>query len=128
MGKMSKRKGAAGEREAAAFLNDVLGTSYYRGRQYHGGHDSPDLAGGIPGLQIEVKRTETLHLWPALQQASQDASTNQVPVVMHRPSRKPWVIIVEAENLIRLVDAIAEALEELAGRNSENNPNPGAEP
>lgn len=109
MGRMSKRKGAAGEREAAAKLNEVLGTRLHRGRQYHGGPDSPDLAGDVPGLHVEVKRTERLRIWEAVSQAQSDASVNQVPVVMHRASRKPWVLIVEADMLIRLLDAVDEA-------------------
>jgi len=56
MGKMSKRKGAAGEREAAEKLNEVLGTRFHRGRQYHGGPESPVLAGDLPGLYVEVNR------------------------------------------------------------------------
>ena len=106
MGKMSRRKGAAGEREAAAKLNEVLGTRFHRGRQYHGGHESPDLAGDLPGLNIEVKRTECLSLYKALRQAQQDADVSQVPVVMHRANGKPWVMIVEVDQLIRLLDVV----------------------
>ena len=108
MGRMSKRKGAAGEREAAEKLNEVLGTRFHRGRQYQGGPDSPDLAGDVPGLHVEVKRTEKLRLWEAVRQARADASVDQVPVVMHRASRKPWVVIVEADLLIRLLDVVDE--------------------
>ena len=54
MGKMSKRKGAAGEREAAEKLNEVLGTRFHRGRQYYGGPEPPDLAGDLPGLHVEM--------------------------------------------------------------------------
>jgi hypothetical protein len=46
MGSMSRRKGAAGEREAAAKLNEVLGTRFHHGRQYHGG---PEVAVGREG-------------------------------------------------------------------------------
>ena len=109
MGMMSKRKGADGEREAALKLNEVLGTQFHRGRQYHGGPDSPDLAGDIPGLHVEVKRTERLRIWEAVSQARSDASVDQVPVVMHRANRKPWLVIVEAELLIRLLDVVDEA-------------------
>ncbi len=106
MGKMSKRKGAAGELEAARKLNDVLGTAFHRGRQYHGGPESPDLAGDVPGLHVEVKRTEKLRLWEAVAQAREDAGTDQVPVVMHRANHKPWVLIVEVDQLIRLLDVV----------------------
>jgi hypothetical protein len=108
MGMMSRRKGAAGEREAAAKLNEVLGTKLHRGRQYCGGPESPDLAGDLPGLHLEVKRVETLRLYPSLEQARRDAGTHEVPAVMHRPNGKPWVLIVYAEDLIRLLDVVGE--------------------
>ena len=109
MGMMSRRKGAAGEREAAEKLNEVLGTKFHRGRQYHGGPESPDLAGDLPGLHLEVKRVEALRLYPSLEQARRDAATDQVPAVMHRTNRKPWVVVVAADYLIRLLDVVDEA-------------------
>jgi len=108
MGSMSRRKGAAGEREAAAALNEVLGTHLHRGRQYHGGPDSPDLAGDMPGLHVEVKRVERLSLYPAMYQARRDAAPDQVPVVMHRGNNRPWLIVVEVVDLIRLLDVVDE--------------------
>ena len=106
MGMMSRRKGAEGEREAAEKLNEVLGTKLHRGRQYHGGPESPDLAGDLPGLHLEVKRVEALRLFPSLEQARRDAPTDAVPAVMHRPNKKPWVVIVYADDLIRLLDVV----------------------
>ena len=106
MGSMSRRKGAAGEREAAAALNEVFGTRFHRGRQYHGGPDSPDLAGDMPGLHVEVKRVERLSLYPAMFQARRDAAPDQVPVVMHRANNRPWLIVVEIADLIRLLDVV----------------------
>jgi hypothetical protein len=108
MGSMSRRKGAAGEREAAAALNEVFGTQFHRGRQYHGGPDSPDLAGDMPGLHVEVKRVERLSLYPAMYQARRDAAPDQVPVVMHRGNNRPWLIVVEVADLIRLLDVVDE--------------------
>jgi len=104
---MSRQKGAVGEREAAAKLNEVLGTNLHRGRQYHGGPDSPDLAGDLPGLHLEVKRVERLSLYKALAQARQDAATDEIPVVVHRANNKPWVLIIEVEALPRLAAMVA---------------------
>ena len=106
MGSMSRRKGAVGEREAAEKLNEVLGTRFHRGRQYHGGPESPDLAGDLPGLHLEVKRVERVRLYEALGQARRDAAPDQVPVVMHRANNRPWVVVVEVADLIRLLDVI----------------------
>jgi Holliday junction resolvase len=106
MGRMQRRKGAAGEREAAEKLNEVLGTHLRRGRQYCGGPESPDVAGDLPGLHLEVKRVEALRLYPSLEQARRDAGTGDVPAVMHRMNKKPWVMIVYADDLIRLLDVV----------------------
>ena len=106
MGKMSKRKGAVGEREAAAKLNEVLGTRFHRGRQYQGGPGSPDLAGDLPGLHVEVKRCERLSLYRAMAQARRDASVDQVPAVMHRANGRGWLLVVAVEDLIRLLDVV----------------------
>lgn len=119
MGKMSKRKGAAGEREAAEKLNEVLGTRFHRGRQYHGGPESPDLAGDLPGLHLEVKRCERLRLYEALTQARRDASVTQVPAVLHRANQKPWVIVVDVEDLIRLLDVVDEHRAKVSIQNPE---------
>lgn len=126
MGKMSKRKGAAGELEAARKLNEVLGTAFHRGRQYHGGPESPDLAGDLPGLHVEVKRTEKLRLWDAVAQASADAGTGQVPVVMHRANHKPWVLIVAVDDLIRLLDVV-EGNRAKLGEDGEMKPEDGGQ-
>ncbi len=48
---MQRRKGAEGEREAAAKLNEVLGSHLRRGRQYCGSPESPAVAGDLPGLR-----------------------------------------------------------------------------
>ena len=115
MGMMQRRKGAAGEREAAAKLNEVLGTRFHRGRQYCGGPESPDLAGDLPGLHLEVKRVEALRLYPSLEQARRDSGTGEVPAVMHRTNRKPWVVIVYADDLIRLLDVVDECRARIDG-------------
>jgi hypothetical protein len=64
-----------------------------------GGPDSPDVC-GVPGLQVECKRVETLRLYPALDQATRDAGAGDVPVVFHRTSRQPWVVILSAEDFL----------------------------
>jgi hypothetical protein len=116
MGSMSKRKGAAGEREAAEKLNEVLGTRFHRGRQYRGGPESPDLAGDLPGMHVEVKRCERLRLYEALAQAVRDASVSQVPVVMHRANGRRWVVVVGVEDLIRLLDVVDECRARIGDR------------
>ncbi len=102
MGRMSRNKGKAGEREAAREIQRLFRVDAHRGRQYQGGDDSPDIVTGIPGVRFEVKRTERLQLYAALQQAMDDAHDN-LPVVLHRANTRPWVAIVRLEDLPELV-------------------------
>jgi hypothetical protein len=41
-----------------------------------------------------------------MEQARRDAGTGEVPAVMHRMNKKPWVVIVYADDLIRLLDVV----------------------
>jgi hypothetical protein len=116
MGKMSRNKGASGERELARKLELALGLpkgTLYRSRQFCGaGGDHGDVL-GLPDVHIEVKRTERLNLYAALDQAVSD-SGNNVPVVFTRKNLQPWVAILEIENIPRFCLAIIKAMEEFS--------------
>ena len=101
MGAKSRRKGVRGELEAAAELRRLFRTEARRGRQYQGTNESPDVLTDIAGVHFEVKRVEAFRLYDALQQAIDDAG-EEVPVVLHRPNRRPWVAIVRLDDLPRL--------------------------
>lgn len=100
----SRDKGKRGEREAAKMLSDALGIPCRRGQQFSG-VEGRDVV-GIPGVHIEVKRTESLRLYDALEQAKRDAADDDVPVVLHRKNGKPWVAIVEFDELTKLADLL----------------------
>lgn len=102
MGKMSKTKGKVGEREVANLLKGH-GIEAARGIQYCGGPDSPDVVHSMQHVHIEVKRVEAFRLYDALDQASRDAHLDDMPVVFHRKSRHPWVVILDADDFIKLV-------------------------
>lgn len=102
MGRKSRDKGKRGEREAASELIRLFHCEACRGRQYQGGDDSPDVKHSISGVHFEVKRTEKLALWPAVEQAANECGDN-IPVVLHRPNGKPWLAIVPLEQLPALV-------------------------
>lgn len=91
MGKASRDKGKRGEREVARILRDA-GYDCHRGVQYHGGPDSPDVI-GLPGVHIEVKRTERLNLYDALGQSKADSGHSEMPIVIHRRNDCEWVVI-----------------------------------
>lgn len=107
MGKMSRDKGKRGEREAAAELNRLFGLQARRGVQYQGGPGSPDVSHNLEdSLHIEVKRTERLALWQALEQAWLDAD-GKPSMVLHRPNGKPWVAVVRLDDLPAIIEALA---------------------
>lgn len=100
MGKMSRDKGKRGERELAGILRGY-GFDAKRGVQYHGGPDSPDVT-GLPGVHIEVKRTEKLSLYDALAQSRADSGPEEMPVVIHRRNDCEWVVIQPLPDWIEL--------------------------
>lgn len=98
----SKRKGAVGEREFAAFLRSY-GIYARRGQQYSGSPDSPDVVTELKNFHFEVKRVERLQLYKALKQADGDKGDNQIPIVAHRKNNEDWVAVIKMKDLIRLI-------------------------
>ena len=111
VGLRSRNKGKRGEREAAAELTRLFNVEARRGRQFQGSDDSPDVLVDIPDLHFEVKRCEDFRLYNALAQAAADAGA-KVPIVLHRQNRKPWVAIVQLDDLPRLAVQLYLALAE----------------
>jgi len=101
MGKSQREKGKRGEREVAMISREHGFGDAYRGQQYHGGSDSPDVV-GIPGIHPEVKRVERLDLRSAMAQSVSDAASGEIPVVIHRRSREPWYITFSFESFLDL--------------------------
>lgn len=95
----SRDKGARGEREWAAYLQELTGKPTRRGCQFAGGQDSPDVVGGIEGTHCEVKRVERLNIYDAMAQALRDAGVN-TPYVAHRRDKRGWLITIRADDLI----------------------------
>lgn len=100
-GRKSRNKGKVGELELSKELSRLFGVECRRGQQYNG-IDGNDVV-GLPGVHIECKRTETLSLYPAMEQATRDAAEHEVPVVFHRRNGKQWLAVVDLENLPQLV-------------------------
>lgn len=105
MGKSQRDKGARGEREVVALLKDAGYDLARRGHQMYskGGEYNADVM-GLPGIHIEVKRTNSFRLWDALAQAKADCG-KRLPTVWHRKDDCEWVVIMRAEDWLRLYDA-----------------------
>ena len=103
MGKYSRNKGKRGERELAQFLTE-RGFNARRGQQFCGTPESPDvICEAMAGFHIEVKRTEKLSVYAAIEQATEDAGS-KTPLVFHRRNRKPWLVIMNAGDFLELLD------------------------
>ena len=103
MGKMSRNKGKTGEREVAELLRRA-GYPARRGVQYAGGPDSPDVV-GLEFCHIEVKRTERLALYPAVEQCMRDSKPGDLATIWHRANGRPWVVIMPASDFLSLYGA-----------------------
>lgn len=102
-GLSSKRRGEAGEREAAAYLADQGFPEARRGlsQARAGGKESPDcLNAGV--LHCEVKRVERLNVHDALAQAERDAGEGKLPIVLHRRNHDKWKVTCAADTFFRL--------------------------
>lgn len=96
----SRAKGASGERELANVLKEY-GFQTRRGQQYSGANGDADVV-GIEGIHIECKRVERLNIDEAMSQSIRDAREEEIPVVMHRKNRKPWLVTMRLEDFIKM--------------------------
>ena len=104
----SRRKGKEGELELARILR-TYGFNTRRGQQFKGGGDSPDVM-GLPGVHIECKRVQNLHIENAMVQSRTDAEeTDDVPVVMHRRDREKWKVTMDLDEFMKMYIAATDA-------------------
>jgi hypothetical protein len=93
MSKSQRTKGAVGERELFALLQNELGFVVKRNlaQTQDGGADTLD----VPGWSIECKRVEKLQInsWWA-QTLAQAELTQAKPILFYRQSRQPWRAVV----------------------------------
>lgn len=105
----SRSKGKRGELEFAKLLRDA-GLVAYRGQQFAGGTDSPDVVcESLPHVHFEVKRVQQLNLLAAMQQAIRDAG-HKLPVVAHRRNMQPWLVTLQVHDFLELVRSADSAL------------------
>lgn len=96
----SREKGASGERELANILKGY-GYAARRGQQYSGANGDADVV-GLPGVHIECKRVEKLNLEKAMEQSAENVRHGEMPVVMHRKDRKPWLVTLKLKDFMKI--------------------------
>ena len=111
MGKRSRTKGAAGEREAAGELTRLTGRPWRRSvGQCRSGADAPDIErdDGPTEVHVEVKRGRKPNWRAAMAQA--DEATDGRPVwILTRDDRGEWMLHVRVRDLWSLAHAALEA-------------------
>ena len=104
-GKRSRNKGKRGEREVAKILQ-TAGFPARRTVQYNGRPGTAADVVGVPGLHLEVKFIEKERIREWYRQAERDATAstdNEMPVVVHRKSREPWLVTLSLANFIKII-------------------------
>ena len=100
MGKMSRRKGAAGERELANKLAELLPRLDIKrgiGQSRGGGAEVADVT-GLPGIHVECKRQKLPNIRAALRQAEADANDKECAVAMTRSDGDGWLCTMLIED------------------------------
>jgi hypothetical protein len=112
MGKPSRDKGKRGERQACVELNRLFNCNARRSQQFSGADHTADIKSDIIGCHFEVKRQETMKMYPWLKQASEDAAATDCPVVLHRQNGKPWIACLYLDDVPGLVTLVNEYMEQ----------------
>ena len=98
----SRQKGKRGELDHAHRLKNY-GYEARRGQQYCGANGDADVV-GLPGVHIEVKRTERFKLYDAMEQAERDAKAGETPVVVTRRNNKNWLVCMKLEDFMEMYE------------------------
>ena len=110
-----REKGKRGERQAAEAIRQALGITARRAQQFSG-EGSADLVVDADGVHWEVKFVERESVRAWMRQAITDGGDN-VPAVVHKKSREPWLLTLPLERayefFIRLEEARSQAFQSL---------------
>ena len=102
----SKAKGKRAELLLAHTLSEY-GFHCRRGQQYSG-IGGADVV-GLPHIHIECKNVQKLNLRDAVAQAERDAKESDIPVVMHKKDRKPWLVTLNLDDFMQMYKAWLES-------------------
>lgn len=97
----SRNKGKRAEITLSHKLTELSNFKCRRGQQFSAANGDPDVV-GLPFLHIECKAVEKLNLRDAMAQSENDAREDEIPVVMHKKNRKPWLVTLNLEDFMQM--------------------------
>lgn len=102
MGKMQREKGARFERTLASLLK-AEGFEAERTAQHSGKNGGEPDVRGLPGIHIEAKAQEKMHLYDWMDQAKRDAEdTGNYPTIFHKQNHKEILVTMRFEDWMQL--------------------------
>ena len=108
----SRQKGKRAELQVAHMFKDH-GFDARRSQQYAGINNDADVV-GAPFLHIEVKHVERLNLRAAVDQSVRDAKEDEIPVVIHKQNRQPWLVTMGFDDFMSFYKSWLKSWEEEA--------------
>ena len=110
MGRHSRQKGKRGEREAVKIARDYLyADRAWRTAQFMGKDGGQaDVQDVLPGFHVEVKWYATMALYGILDQAVRDMKAGELPLLMLRADKRPWMLCIRAEDVDEFVNGYLE--------------------
>jgi len=103
MSRREREKGARGERELCTIFRQAGWKHAERTSNGRAQSTRGDIANGPAGCHIECKHVERLNVPGALAQIRADADPLDVPILVHRPSRAPWMATLPLGDLLPLL-------------------------
>lgn len=108
-GKMSREKGARGEREVAKILSESLSLDISRTpRSGAWEHAKGDLY-GVPRFNVEVKLQERTRVDEWYKQSEGDAKEDEIPLLIYRRNREQWKVVMSLDNFVEIMKVYIEA-------------------
>ena len=106
----NKRKGSAGEREAAHALNSALPHAKARRAQQYCGHETAaDLVcEGLDGVMIEVKRRQSMNIHNVMAVSLAHCTEAMLPVILHRKDNEEWLLTIRLKDLPKALQKLSE--------------------
>ena len=102
MGALSRRKGAAWERELVHIFREAMpGADVRRGLQCRGGEEVPDV--DCPVFWPEAKRGKKPNVRAALRQATDAAPKGRIPLAVIRDDRAEAFVALPLDDFLELV-------------------------